>query len=159
MCSFCSDEMSDRLASSAIVSSSRWVSIISLMRTTWSYVAEVGPRVRWNEIVFEARAGCRRRPAARRRASGGAGRASRRRSARCRGATRAVVGEDLFFDGLEIILELRDDREVVDDEVHQRVEHVSRPFDEELGRRLASGAKAHVRLQSRGGPRRRSGDR
>ena len=36
VCSFCSDEMSDRLASSAIVSSSRWVSIISLMRTTWS---------------------------------------------------------------------------------------------------------------------------
>ena len=82
----------------------------------------------WNEVVFEAHEPVADVDQRRDGALQAEQVALQGVDPRGRGATRAVVGEDLFFDGLEIILELRDDREVlIDDEVHQRVEDVARP--------------------------------
>ena len=52
-----------------------------------------------------------------------------------------LLAEDLLLERLELLLERVDDRQVlVDDEVHQRVEHEARPLAEELRCRLAAGA-------------------
>jgi hypothetical protein len=55
------------------------------------------------------------------------------------GLAAIVAAEDLFLELLEVLLELVDDREVVvDDEVHEGIEHEARALLEEVRRALAA---------------------
>ena len=56
-----------------------------------------------------------------------------------RRVARALLGEDLVLELLEVVLQRLHHREVlVDDEVHQRIKHEARPLGEERGRPLAA---------------------